>query len=389
MNIALVMTIDFLNTKKCGGVISYVRTLAKYLTLSGNTVHIITFSNEDYSRQENNIWIHAIQHPNLHYYFHRIFKKSVGLSRAMKDVECSWVIRQKLRRLVSLHGIAIVEYPDTWAESLFHPNSLLASVVKLHGPYFLWQRLYGYHESFGYRIHNYITKRAVSTACALAAPSFFLKSKIEEIFARHVELIPNPIDFDIFFPKRRNAGSLPVRVIMTGRLGDEQKGATILFDAMEKVINKTTDIEFVFAGSDDLPRWVKEKFGHRVMFLGCLSPESLAEAYRRSDFTVVPSITWENFSYACAEAMACGIPVIASNVGAIPELVSEGNTGLLFKEESADELAEKIVTLSRNKELLNFMGKNAYEKICEICQPLKVAANTLAFYRQVVDRGCV
>ncbi len=72
----------------------------------------------------------------------------------------------------------------------------------------------------------------------------------------------------------------------------------------------------------------------------------VAELLRRSDLLVSASHRFETFGVAIAEAMACGIPVVATEVGAVPELVTDGSCGVLVPEASPQALAEGILTVS-------------------------------------------
>ncbi len=76
----------------------------------------------------------------------------------------------------------------------------------------------------------------------------------------------------------------------------------------------------------------------------------------------MPSICFESFGLVVVEAMSYGLPVIASRIGGIPEIVEDGVTGFLFEPGNADELAEKMKLLWENPELCRQMGKAGREK---------------------------
>ncbi len=103
----------------------------------------------------------------------------------------------------------------------------------------------------------------------------------------------------------------------------------------------------------------------RVVFRGFVQGEELEREFAGARYAVVPSECYENLPYAVLELMARGIPVAASNLGGIPELVRDGETGLLFPAGDADALAERIDRLRADPELRCRLGSRAREFVCE------------------------
>jgi glycosyltransferase involved in cell wall biosynthesis len=92
---------------------------------------------------------------------------------------------------------------------------------------------------------------------------------------------------------------------------------------------------------------------------GQQSTQAVLERMRTASFLVMPSICYEQFPRTLVEAFACGLPVIASRLGPLAELVQDGRTGLLFTPGSAAELAEKIRFASTCPQAMREMGRNA------------------------------
>jgi glycosyltransferase involved in cell wall biosynthesis len=92
-------------------------------------------------------------------------------------------------------------------------------------------------------------------------------------------------------------------------------------------------------------------------------PQKVEEAVRGSLFTVVPSIFYENLPHAILESFACGRTVVATRLGSIPEVVREGENGLLFAPGDLDEFAAKIRTLCADRALRERLGRAARETI--------------------------
>lgn len=99
--------------------------------------------------------------------------------------------------------------------------------------------------------------------------------------------------------------------------------------------------------------------GENVEFLGQKPLKEVMKYIKSSAFVIVPSECYENFPRVIVEAFACGVPVVASNVGAVTELVAHGKTGLIFKHKDANDFLAKIETLVEDRVLAQEMGKNA------------------------------
>jgi len=104
-----------------------------------------------------------------------------------------------------------------------------------------------------------------------------------------------------------------------------------------------------------------------VRFLGYVPDEQLPELYRSADLFVVPSVSGEGFGIVAAEALASGIPVVATDGGATGELVRHGSDGLIVPARDADALAAAITRLGRDRALLASMAKAARARRPQLC----------------------
>ena len=103
----------------------------------------------------------------------------------------------------------------------------------------------------------------------------------------------------------------------------------------------------------------KGKLVNKVTFTGFVEYNELPNYYAQSDIVVIPSEIYESFSYTTAQGMSCGKPVIASNIGGIPETLNNGKAGLLFNPGDVDDLNEKIKKLYYNERKRNSLAKKA------------------------------
>jgi glycosyltransferase involved in cell wall biosynthesis len=140
--------------------------------------------------------------------------------------------------------------------------------------------------------------------------------------------------------------------LFVGRLSGD-KGVLTLLDALSHYPETLT---FVM-GTGVYQSLVSERLG--AMFLGFKGMPEIYEKMMGSSYLIVPSLWYENFPRTIVEAFSCGLPVIASRLGALERIVTDGVTGLLFDPGSAKDLAEKRQWADQNPELMLEMGRRA------------------------------
>ena len=121
----------------------------------------------------------------------------------------------------------------------------------------------------------------------------------------------------------------------------------------------------------------------KVLFLGRVSDEKLHQLYRESDIFVFPSL-WEGYGIVLAEAMAHGLPVVATNVSAIPEIVRNGENGILVPPGNVEALTEALAELLDNAELRQQLA----DKSIEIAKSFKSWDEVGQDLAQLVDELC-
>lgn len=155
--------------------------------------------------------------------------------------------------------------------------------------------------------------------------------------------------------RRRREDDAPYALFL-GRLSPE-KGVETLVRAWRDV-----PIELRIAGAGPMVHVVRAADRdprERVRYLGQLSPESVSMQLRGALFLVMPSECYETFGMVVAEAFAHGVPVLASNLGAMTEIIEPGENGLLFEPRDRRDLAEKATWLARHREQRDRMGLSA------------------------------
>lgn len=214
------------------------------------------------------------------------------------------------------------------------------------------------------------------------APSQFLKQKlVQHGIKNRIVQIPNFLHVDQYAPQFDSDDYF----VFFGRLV-ETKGIRTLLEAMRQV--KGADL-YVAGTGELLPELEAYKATHgldNVHFLGYLGQEKLMPLLKNGRFSVIPSEWYENYSMAILESMASGTPVVGANIGGIPELVIDGETGLLFESGNAAQLAEKINLLLANPTLTTKLAKGARAFVEKTNNATRFYEATLSLYQEFVTQ---
>ncbi len=162
--------------------------------------------------------------------------------------------------------------------------------------------------------------------------------------------IPNGIDVTRIDASGKDEGY----VLYLGRLSPE-KGVETLLRAHA---SSGVSWRLMIVGTGSLLSDLQRRFPS-AEFTGHLVGAELEAAIKGAAMIVVPSEWHENSPLSVLEAMAHGKPIVASNIGGIPELVREGKTGLLFTPGNVSQLSNNIASLLGNRSLREFLGRNA------------------------------
>jgi spore coat protein SA len=182
----------------------------------------------------------------------------------------------------------------------------------------------------------------------------------------------NGADESIFYPAGDGPKkSAPVTVLFAGRLV-EDKGVHVLLEAMKLLEEEAVPLQAIVVGSSnfgigeetDYIRRLKATSPATVEFLPYRSGKALGELFRTADMFCCPSIWNDPFPLAPLEAMAAGLPVVASRTGGIPEALAFGG-GILVERRSAVELASALRRLAESPELRTHLGQQGYAAFLE------------------------
>lgn len=176
-------------------------------------------------------------------------------------------------------------------------------------------------------------------------PSDFLRRKYIEWGwpAEQLEHFPNFVDLDTFSPTNDPADDA---YLYFGRLSREKGVHTLLaahaaWTTQRRAVGRPAPVLRI-AGTGPDEDALLAAAPQDVEFLGSLTPARLRDVLRRSRFSVLPSECYENGSLSLLESLACGVPVVGSDLGGIPEHLEDGRTGVLFAAGDAEALTAAL-----------------------------------------------
>ena len=197
----------------------------------------------------------------------------------------------------------------------------------------------------------------------LITPSIALKNYLESSkYTNNVQVtcVPNSLDKEFLNikPNYQNKGYF----LFVGNLLDV-KGVDILLEAIRQL---PKDIKFRIVGvglqHEKYEKFIAENSLENVMLCGKKNRKELIEEYQNCIALITPSNLFEVFGMTNIESFINGKPVIASNIGGIPEIVEDNVNGLLFEPANVEQLKECILKYWNNPDLVIEHGKNGYQK---------------------------
>lgn len=183
-----------------------------------------------------------------------------------------------------------------------------------------------------------------------------------------IQVIPNAIELSVFTPPRRRQHDGPVRLLFVGRFNAFKSVETLLeaVSCLKEMGVDNFELQLIGDGErrSNLERLTAEKsLTRHVRFCGWVDRQAIVNRYRQADLFVTAT-TWEGMPNTVLEAMACGLPVVATRASGLEELVKDSVNGYLVALNDPEALAERLADLIDNPYERQRMGKES-RKIAE------------------------
>lgn len=259
-------------------------------------------------------------------------------------------------------------------------------ILNFHGACLLLANRYSF-------VRNFL-KYFIKNADAVIVNSSFTGKKVTEIYERPIYVIPYGTTV---MPKStvRKEGS-GRQIFSVGRM-IERKGFTYLIDAMPMVVSQFPDAKLVLAGGGPIRGQLiqqvnKLQLQQNVNLPGKVSAEDLEMLYAQGDIFVLPAIIDKNgdtegLGVVLIEAMTYKIPVIASNVGGIPDVIVSGTSGILVDQRNSSMLAAELIGLLKDPEKMRRIGEQGYNFISTRFSWEKVIRKIENIYSEVIGKN--
>ncbi|MEM6794848.1 MAG: glycosyltransferase family 4 protein, partial [Acidobacteriota bacterium] len=242
------------------------------------------------------------------------------------------------------------------------------------------------------RLQAFLGRLIVRLADAVVAPSRRTAEELQVDYrAKNVRVIHNGIATASFeAPADRPLPSAPL-ALYVGRMRT-RKAVAVLLAAFRRVLDRMPEARLVLVGTGEQHealklQWARLKRDQEddsVVFTGQVDREQMGAYYSQATLYCLPSL-YEGLPLAILEAMAAGLPVVATDVSGNPEAVEDGETGLLVKPERAEELAEALVELLGDPRRAARMGRAGREKLEDEFTIRRIVEEYRKLWRELAD----
>jgi len=247
-----------------------------------------------------------------------------------------------------------------------------------------------------YRLFLRYERSIVRFADATIAVSNRMEEYGRRIGIRRIVRIPNAVDPDYWTPSVGPRDGRPPTILVP-RMHVPKNGIEYAIEAMGAIAGRARGARMLVTGDGPLrPRLeaAARRVGADITFPGHVSQAELRSLYRDVDLVLIPSVTTsgtqENTSIAALEAMACGRPVVATDIGGLPEVIRSGVDGILVAEKDPNAIAEAALAVLTDGQLAQRLGEEARRQVVREFSTSAWAERVVDVYRAAIqDRGSV
>ena len=398
----------------CGGQGIYTRHLSAALADLGH--HVEVFSGPPYPELDERVALHRL--PSLDLYRHpdpfriphpREFRSSIDalefalMCTAGFPEPLTFTLRVRRALAARRHDFDVVHDNQSLGTGLLGLRELgLPVLATIHHPITVDRRVELAHAPNPIRnltLRRWYGFTRMQTRVARRLPRVITvsDSSAADIVADHgvdrdrIRVVPVGVDPERFRPLL-SVARVPGRIMTTASADVAMKGLTHLLEAVAKVRTERPEVELVVVGrpvsEGPVARTLDRLALHdAVSFVSGVSDERIVELYAEAEVAVVPSL-YEGFSLPAVEAMACGVPLVATTGGALPEVVgTDGRAAALVPPGDPGALATALLDLLDDPQRRAAMGVAGRERAVGRYSWRATAEATVQQYREVIEVG--
>ncbi len=334
----------------CGGVGYYVYYLSRELIAMGHDVSVILRGKQDRSFHYNNIEVIEMGIPG---------RPPLNLSSFRKKVER--ILSEEGTDLVHIHNTAMPSI-SCGCPVIVTAHCCVKGIIKNY--YRPIRDLDGLLRNLLFPYYSHIERKLLSSSDKFLVVSNSLRNEFKKYYNVNSDVMYNGVDTEKFNANNRVKEDL---ILFTGmfRFG---KGLYDLLRVAEMLKRTYPEVQVVMVGDGPIKKKVHKIIQERDLFnvktTKQLSHNELLEHYHRAKVYVLPSY-YEGLPTTILEAMACKLPVVASNISGIPEQIEEGVTGYMLSPGDINGFYSRIVKLLEDPEKRKSFGEKGRERVME------------------------
>jgi len=319
-----------------GGMEIAAYNTAKYLSKRGHEVHVITSLNNELPKESicDGFCTHRI----------RLWKTKIGV--ILFWINIFLALKKICPDIIHIHSISS-GLPGLLSKKIWR----IPYIVTCHGSdvYLSW------------KFKKIRAKLVLKDADMVIALTEYMQKEIQKLYSKKVVVIPNGIELDCFdvLPKEEIRTKLGIKedekiLIFVGTLRSI-KGVKYLIQAMKSIIQQDPKIKLMLVGDGEEKQSLKAlskelNIEKNIKFVGEVPHKNISEYLAAADIFVLPSLS-EGFSIVVLEAMASGLPIVATNVKGVPEIVKNGVNGFLVEPMCPESITKSKLSLLSDDEM--------------------------------------
>jgi glycosyltransferase involved in cell wall biosynthesis len=383
--------------ESASGAVTYASQLVPALRNLGHDVFILTFRKSDTDSDPRTIDLRRFLNRT---WWNRATIRLAPTTARFKQISNAIVLA--LSELIKKHGLDVFEIEEAFGFSYAIARKfLLPVVVRLHGPW----HLNGRFMNPGARAENRrrVKSEGDGIRCAqlVTTPSRRVLELTRNFYSFNLtasRVIRNPVEPAAEQETWNIRTCTNETMLFVGRF-DSLKGGDLVLHAFAELAALYPRLRLTFVGPDvgvnsvdqhleSFHQFVRDSLPsschERIDFRGMMNRTDIIQLRRKNFLTIVAS-QQEVMPYSVLEAMSQGCPLVATEVGGIPEVITDKRNGLLVPSQDVKAMTAACEVLLNNRDLAARLGRRAWLDCREFYRPDRIAAQTISAYEQAID----